>query len=113
LKRRDIRVKTGKFRSKQLFSDLPPKADLTADIVDVSQLIDPRAFAAYLKPLRDSKGWSTASATSGDRRRCCVIWRATEIDAALALLAAIGKAKCVTGDVTGGRRAEVWMVDGA
>ena len=33
-KRRDIRVKTGKFRSKQLFSDLPPKADLTADIVD-------------------------------------------------------------------------------
>jgi Putative transposase len=55
LKRRDIRVKTGRFRSKQLFSDLPPKADLTADIVDVSQLIDPRAFAAYLKPLRDSK----------------------------------------------------------
>jgi hypothetical protein len=36
-----------------------------------------------------------------------------EIDAALALLAAIGKAKCAAGDVTGGRRAEVWMVDGA
>jgi hypothetical protein len=36
-----------------------------------------------------------------------------EIDAALALLAAIGKAKCAAGDVTGGRRAEVWMVHGA
>ena len=39
--------------------------------------------------------------------------KSAEIDAALALLAAIGKAKCVTGDVTGGRRAEVWMVDSA
>ena len=31
-------VKTGKSRSEQLFSDLPPEADLTADIVDVSQV---------------------------------------------------------------------------
>jgi hypothetical protein len=31
-------IKTGKSRSEQLFSDLPPKADLTADIVDVSQV---------------------------------------------------------------------------
>jgi hypothetical protein len=35
----DIRSgsKTGKSRSEQMFSDLPPEADLTADIVDVSQ----------------------------------------------------------------------------
>jgi len=32
------RVKTGKSRSEQLFSDLPPEADLTADIVEVSQV---------------------------------------------------------------------------
>jgi hypothetical protein len=30
-------VKTGKSRREQLFSDLPPEADLTADIVEVSQ----------------------------------------------------------------------------
>ena len=30
-------VKTGKSRSEQLFSDLPPEADLTADIVDVAK----------------------------------------------------------------------------
>jgi hypothetical protein len=30
-------VITGKSRSEQLFSGLPPEADLTADIVDVSQ----------------------------------------------------------------------------
>jgi hypothetical protein len=28
----------GKSRSEQLFSDLPPEADLTADIVEVSQV---------------------------------------------------------------------------
>jgi hypothetical protein len=39
--------------------------------------------------------------------------KSAEIDAALVLLAGSGKAKRVTGDVTGGRRAEVWMVDGA
>jgi hypothetical protein len=33
-----VSVKTGKSRSEQLFSDLAPKADLTADIVDVSQV---------------------------------------------------------------------------
>jgi hypothetical protein len=37
-------VKTGKSRSEQLFSDLPPEADLTADIVDVSQ-VQPKADA--------------------------------------------------------------------
>jgi hypothetical protein len=34
-------VKTGKSRSEQVFSDLPPEADLTADIVDVSQVPHP------------------------------------------------------------------------
>jgi hypothetical protein len=39
--------------------------------------------------------------------------KSAEIDAALASLVAIGKANCITGDVTGGRRAEVWMIEGA
>jgi hypothetical protein len=34
----NFRVKTGKSRSEQLFSDLPSEVDLTADIVDVSQV---------------------------------------------------------------------------
>jgi hypothetical protein len=38
LLRMTLGVKTGKSRSQQLFSDLPPEADLTADIVDVSQV---------------------------------------------------------------------------
>ena len=33
-----VGVKPGKSRNEQLFSDLPPEADLTADIVDVSQV---------------------------------------------------------------------------
>jgi hypothetical protein len=47
-----LRVKTGKSRSEQLFSDLPPEADLTADIVDVSQVPLPSQEAqhAYRTP---------------------------------------------------------------
>jgi Protein of unknown function (DUF3987) len=37
--------------------------------------------------------------------------KSNQIDMALAALAASGKAKCVLGDVTGGRRPKVWMVD--
>ena len=33
-----VGVKIGKSRSEQLFSDLPPEANLTADIVDVSKV---------------------------------------------------------------------------
>jgi hypothetical protein len=40
------RVKTGKSRSEQMFSGLPPKADLTADIVDVSQVPKPDSCSA-------------------------------------------------------------------
>jgi hypothetical protein len=39
--------------------------------------------------------------------------KSAEIDAALALLATTGKAKCITGDVTGGRRAQLWIVHSA
>jgi hypothetical protein len=41
-----LRVKTGKSRSEQLFSDLPPEADLTADIVDVSNVPTPDSCTA-------------------------------------------------------------------
>ena len=36
-----------------------------------------KAFAAYLAPLRNRNGWSTANDRSAGPRRCCAIWRAT------------------------------------
>src|SRR5215813_9886867 len=45
-------VKTGKSRSEQLFSELPSEADLTADIVDVSQCQCQTSAALVLQPTK-------------------------------------------------------------
>ena len=44
-----------------------------------AQLIDPRAFAAYLAPLWNTKWAVYCKRPSGDRRRCCAISRAEDL----------------------------------
>src|SRR5262249_36426299 len=46
------RGQTGKSRSEQLFSELPSEADLTADIVDVSQCQCQTSAALVLQPTK-------------------------------------------------------------
>ena len=65
-----LRVKPGKSRSEQLFSDLPPEADLTADIVDVSQVPEPDSTPQQMRGIVTRAGNSARTCTGAGRRQC-------------------------------------------
>jgi hypothetical protein len=58
-----LRVKPGKSRSEQLFSELPPEADLTADIVDVSQVPEPGSTPQQMRGIVTRAGNSARTST--------------------------------------------------